>query len=135
MLEPQAAATLSNTLKQIFQNTNQQDLENIYSMPVSEQANLLNNLSQIEFASSGMTNLTTDLLTLQQGGQHVKPTIRLTNSSPIVVQAATNAASTIGFTTSLMQAMDTQTTMTPYGSSVALDVDASPLKLVTHGRE
>ncbi|KAL9610371.1 MAG: hypothetical protein Q9167_004911 [Letrouitia subvulpina] len=134
ILEPQAAATLSNTLQQIFQNTNQGDLENIYGMPASEQANLLNNLSYIEFASSGMTSLTSDLLTLQQGGQHVKPTVRLTNSAPIAVQAATTAATAIGFSPTLMQAMDTQTTMTPYGSSVALDSDAPPLKLVTHGQ-
>ncbi|KAL8692919.1 MAG: hypothetical protein Q9218_002145 [Villophora microphyllina] len=134
ILEPQAAATLSNTLQQIFQNTNESDLENIYGMPRLEQANLLNNLSQIEFASSGMQNLTSDLLTLQQGGQHVKPTIRLTNSAPIAVQAATTAASAIGFTTTLMQAMDTQTTMTPYGDSVAMDTDAPPMKLVTHGQ-
>ncbi|KAL8832472.1 MAG: hypothetical protein Q9191_000242 [Dirinaria sp. TL-2023a] len=134
ILEPQAAATLSNTLTQILQNTNEGDLENLYGMPKSEQASLLANISQIEFASSGMYNLTSDLLTLQQGGQHVKPTIRLTNSSPIAVQAATTAASAIGFTTTLMQAMDTQTTMTPYGDSVAMDTDAPPMKLVTHGQ-
>ena len=134
ILQPQAASTLNNTLTQIFQNTNENDLENIYGMPKSEQANLMSNLSKVEFASSGMHNLTSDLLTLQQGGQHVKPTIRLTNSSPIAVQAATTAASAIGFTTTLMQAMDTQTTMTPYGDSVAMDTDSSPIKLVTHGR-
>ena len=135
ILLPQAASTLSKTIQQIFQNTNASDLENTYGMPASEQANLLNNLGSVEFASSGMTSLTTDLLTLHQGGQHVKPTVRLTNSAPIVVQAATNAASAINFTTPLMQAMDTQTTLTPYGSSVAVNANAPPMKLVTHGRE
>ena len=82
-----------------------------------------------------MTSLTSDLLTLHQGGQHVKPTVRLTNSAPVVVQAAIDAGSAINFTTSLMQAIDTQTTLTPYGSSVAVNADAPPMKLVTHGRK
>ena len=105
ILVPQAAATLSKVVQQIFQNTNKDDLENVYGMPPSEQSNLLNNLKKLDFASSGMTGLTSDLLTLQQGGQHVKPAVRLTNSTPIAVQAATQAASGIGFTTTLMQAM------------------------------
>ena len=134
VLLPQAAATLGTTIQQIFQNTNQNDLENVYGMPASEQANLLNNLNSLEFASSSMANLTANLLTLQQGGQHVKPSVRLTNSAPVVVQAATQAASAINFTPTLMQAIDTQTSLTPYGSSAQVDTDTPPMKLVTHGR-
>ncbi|KAL8672154.1 MAG: hypothetical protein Q9168_003377 [Polycauliona sp. 1 TL-2023] len=134
VLAPQAATALSKTLQSIFQNTNADDLTNSYGMPPTEQSNLMSNLSKLDFASSGLVGLTADLLTLQQGGQHVKPAVRLTNSAPVVVKAATQAASAIGFTDALIQSMDIETSLTPYGSSVAMDADTPPMKLVTHGQ-
>lgn len=104
-------------------------------MPLSEQTNLLNNLARLEFVSSPMTGLTSDLLTLHEGGAHVKPTVRLANSTPVFIQAAVDVATSIGVTPDIIKLMDTETTLTPYATSVAVNAGASPLKLVTHGRK
>jgi hypothetical protein len=135
LLLPQAGSTLSTNLQQIFANTNANDLENIYKMPLTEQTNLLGGLSRLEFVSSPLTGMTSDLLTLHEGGAHVKPTVRLANSTPVFIQAAVDVAKPINVTSNIITLMDAETTLTPYGGSVAVNSGASPLKLVTHGRE
>jgi hypothetical protein len=135
LLLPQAGSTLSTNLQQIFANTNANDLENIYKMPLSEQTNLLSGLSRLEFVSSPLTGMTSDFLTLHEGGAHVKPTVRLANSTPVFIQAAVDVAKPINVTSNIVTLMDAETTLTPYGSSVAVNSGASPLKLVTHGRK
>ena len=134
LLLPQAASTLSSTLSQVFANTNQKDLETIYGLPQAEQGNLLDNLNRLEFVSSTMNGLTSHLTTKHEGGTHVKPTVRLPNSTPLVVQAAAKAVSAINFTPQMMSLMDTGTSLTPYGYSVVLDTNTPPIKLATHGR-
>ncbi|MCJ1309780.1 hypothetical protein MMC25_003441 [Agyrium rufum] len=133
LLVPQAGSTLANTLRQVFANTNQADL-NALQMPKTEQDNLLNGISQLEFVSSPMTGLTSHILTLHDGGMHVKPTVRFPNASPVVITAASTASAPININDSVIKSMDTETTLLPYGNSVSVNADAPPLKLVTHGQ-
>ena len=145
VLLPQTQATLTNTLTQIFQNTNPNDLKDPlkYNMPPDEQTSLLANIGSIEFVSTPLSGLTSDLLTLHDGGMHVKPTVRLPNSTPLAIDTAAAAwvGSGVGGNVTnvikgVMQMMDTETTFVPYGSSVDVDSKAaSPFKPVTHGRE
>ena len=141
VLLPQTRATLTNTLTQIFQNTNPNDLKDPlqYNMPPAEQTNLLANIGSIEFVSTPLSGLTSDLLTLHDGGMHVKPTVRLPNSTPLAIDTAAAAWSGSGVGSNVMdvmQMMDTETTYVPYGSSVDVDPNAAtPFKPVTHGRE
>jgi hypothetical protein len=137
LLLPQTQSTLKNTLTQIFQNTNQTILSAPpYSLPQSEQAVLLDGIKNLEFVSAPLSGLTGDLLTLHQGGMHVKPLVRLPNSTPIAIDSAAAASAPIGINSDTMSLMQSETTSLPYGGSVSFDPNGPPpIKPVTHGRK
>jgi hypothetical protein len=130
---PQAADTLGNTLSQLFNSTNPQDLIELYGMTADEQSFALSKTSTVDFVSSPLDGLTSHLLTLQQGS-HLKPTINLPNlkSQPIVAATA-GSISDVGFAPADLLNMETNSAATPYGAT-ALDSTLTPLKLMTHGQ-
>jgi hypothetical protein len=133
ILMPQASSNLKVAIDQVFRTTNDQDLENIYQITDQQKTDLSNITSNLDFVSSTMTGLTSQLLTLNEG-THLKPVVRLPNQKPMPIQVALDAASNIGFTEDMMKDMDIQTTLTPYGDSVSFETDDPPMKLVTHGQ-
>jgi hypothetical protein len=140
-LLPQASSTLTTILGNIFQNTNSDDLKNKYHLPDDEQTRLLNIVADLDIISGPMTGLTSNLLTLYEGS-HVKPLVRLPNQPVVPIDAAVTAlpysAAEKAFATALVTKMNTETTLTPYGSSDILDgtntTNGSPMKPVTHGQ-
>ena len=142
LLLPQAQSSIGTTLAQIFANTNEKDLDHLFSPPApgfsspkEEQKNLLAKIGSLDFVSAPLSGLTSDLLTLHDGGMHVKPTVRLPNSTPVPIESAAAASKPINITSDIMQLMESDTTSVPYGNSVGFDSNGPPpMKLVTHGQ-
>jgi hypothetical protein len=149
-LLPQAASTLAIQVAQVLQATNPDDLVNVYNLSKTDQDSLVDEIAQLQIVTAPMTGLTSHLLTMREG-MHVKPLVRLQNQTPVVIQAAADGIKDITDAanrqrdpskqtkldpTRLIQMMDTETTLTPYGNSIALENDKTkpPLKPVTHGQ-
>ncbi|KAH8797905.1 hypothetical protein F5884DRAFT_687621 [Xylogone sp. PMI_703] len=128
---PQPSYTLSANVKMILDNTFKGDLEAV-GIDDTERAALLKNIKELDFISAPLSGLTRHLLTLHEG-QHVKPTVRAPNSAPRVIEAALVASSPAGFTQEMLELMEADTTLTPYGNSAAISQDFPPAKLATHG--
>lgn len=135
LLLPQAATILGTTLEHVFLNTNKTDLETKYGLTKANQTELLADVGKLQFISAPLAGLTSHLLTLLQGGAHVKPTIRHANARPIVIDAAAAASADIGIDATMIQLMESETTLLPYGTSVMLDSTYPARKMVTHGRK
>jgi hypothetical protein len=131
VLTPQAASTLKVSIDQIFRTTNPKDLVDVYGIGDTEKKDLTTKISALDFVSSTMTGLTSGLLTLHEGS-HMKPRVRLPNQAPITIDAALLAAPP--FTRDMMDSMDIETALTPYGDSVAFETTDPPMKLATHGQ-
>jgi hypothetical protein len=140
ILVPQVSTMLKTTLKQIFTNTKAGDLADPegYNLPPTEQGNLLNIVKQIEIVSAPLTGLTSHLLTLNEGS-HIKPLVTLPNQGPAFIQTASDAFTpaidpkiTTFSAETLITKMNAETSLTPYGDSVASESTMSPMKPVTH---
>jgi hypothetical protein len=137
-LIPQGATTLQTMLKQIFQNTNPHQLEEVYKMPATEQKVLLNAISDVDIVSFPLTGLTSQLVT-QFEGSHVKPLMKLPGTkSQLIVEARDGfenlmTHSTVADLEKKMLLMDANTNATPYGEIPVGDTD-EPYKPVTHGQ-
>ena len=139
VLVPQAASALGTTLKNIFATTNPDLLaSDDYNMGPDEQKKLLKIVDRLEMLSTPLTGLTSHLLTLYDGA-HAKPLLRLPNRTPLPIASAEQAIDRVtkpaGLSShDLIIKMDAETSLTPYGSSVASEANFCPIKSVTHGQ-
>jgi hypothetical protein len=142
ILVPQVSTMLTTTLEQIFTTTNAADLADPkgYNLPPAEQKKLLDIIKQVEIVSAPLTGLTSHLLTLNEGS-HITPFVTLPNQGPVFIQTAADAfkpaidpKDTTISAEKLIKKMDAETSLTPYGDSVAAESDQSPMKPVTHGQ-
>jgi hypothetical protein len=139
-LLPQTSSTLATHIAEVFKNTNPDDLINLYSLPQTEQAKVVEAIANLQIVTAPMTGLTSHMLTMREGA-HVKPLVQMQNQNPVVIQAAADSFTDVATAANLdpvklISSMDVQTMLTPYGNSVALENDRSkpPLKPVTHGQ-
>ncbi|KAJ9633785.1 hypothetical protein H2199_009232 [Coniosporium tulheliwenetii] len=133
LILPQAGYSLKNSIAQLFKNTNPADLDAATGMSEDERKTLLKSIDDFQYLSFPLTGLTEHLLTLCRG-THVKPTSRQPGRKPTSVAAAVREEA--GFTSAVLDRMGAETALTPYGSLVDIDPEAthSPFKPVTHGQ-
>lgn len=130
---PQAGATLDATLKQVFAKMN----PNKPALAAEEQLKVLASVKNLDFSSTPMTGLTTQLITLMQGA-HVKPLYHDADNKIQVLGEALEVGSELGMTESHFKAMGMETTHTPFVSLVDIPSGDyhkySPFKPCIHGQ-
>ena len=127
---PQAGATLDATLKQVFAKMN----PNQPPLTADEQFQLLASVKDLDFSSTPMTGLTTQLITLMQG-THVTPVYFDANSNVQVLPEALEVGSEIGMTESVFKEMGMETSHTPFASLLNIPAaNYNPFKPCIHGQ-
>lgn len=128
LILPQPTFSLEATVKQVLSGTSPD-----MTLSKDQVAELLANIRNLQFISAPLSGLTNHLLTRFEGA-HVKPNVREQGRTVTPLQAAVDAASRININRSTLVAVDSETALTPYGTSNDFATDYYPFKPVTQGQ-
>ncbi|KAK1777164.1 hypothetical protein QBC45DRAFT_198973 [Copromyces sp. CBS 386.78] len=125
---PQPTFNLEATVKQVLAGTSPD-----MTLSRDQVTELVANIRNMQFISAPLSGLTNHLLTRSEGA-HVKPNARIQGQTVVPLQAAVDAASLIHIDRAALAMVDSESALTPYGTSLDFTTDKYPFKPVTQGQ-